>query len=152
MLKEALKALDLGPTRAESIPKITITSNNSRIEWLCITPDFMIRKLSIRDPFEVLFKGDRFVVYTCLKGMGWIRWGISESPVFIQPSQSVLIPAVPEDILIESENGLELLETSIPDLSGATAEQMVSLGIPPDKIPSLGGEDYGKTIRECMFC
>jgi len=68
----------------------------------------------------------------------------------VQLSKSILIPAVPEDLLFKSKDGLELLETSVPDLTGETIEQMISLGIQPDRIAGLGGEDYVKILKECV--
>ena len=82
--------------------------------------------------------------------MGWFRWGFSDISVLIQPGQSILVPAIDEDILFESDEGIDIIETSIPDLSGDTIEQMVNLGITADSIAALGGEDYGKIIKECM--
>jgi len=120
------------------------------MEWLGMTPNFILRKLYVRDPLELSLNGNRFLVYTGLKGMGWLRWGLSDISILIQPSQSILIPAIPEDVLFESENGLELLETSVPDLTGDTIEQMISLGIQPESIAGLGGEDYGKILKECI--
>ena len=149
-LGEALKILDLNPTTPKSIPKVTIYSNNNRMEWLGITPNFILRKLCIRDSLELSLKGNRFLVYTGLKGTGWLIWGLSDISISIQPAQSILIPAIPEDLLFESKDGLELLETSVPDLTGETIEQMISLGIQPDRIAGLGGEDYVKILKECI--
>ncbi|MFC1867427.1 class I mannose-6-phosphate isomerase [Thermodesulfobacteriota bacterium] len=146
--EEALKIVDLNPISPKPIPKITIKSGNNRVEWLGLTPNFFLRKLSIRDPLELCLKGNRFLVYTGLRGMGWLRWGLSDSSIFIQPGQSILVPAVPEDLLFESEDGLEVLESSVPDLMGETIEQMVGYGIEGDKIAGLGGEDYEKIIKE----
>jgi mannose-6-phosphate isomerase len=149
-LGEALKILNLNPTSPKPISKVTIHSDNNRIEWMGLTPNFILRKLYIRDSLELSLNGNRFLVYTGLKGTGWLRWGLSDTSILIQPSQSILIPAIPEDVLFESENGLELLETSVPDLSGETIEQMISLGIQPESIPGLGGEDYSKILKDCI--
>jgi hypothetical protein len=72
--------------------------------------------------------------------------------ILIQPSQSIPIPATPEAVLFEnkSENGLELLEISVPELTGETIEQIVSLGIQLESISGLGGEDYCKILKDCI--
>lgn len=149
-LEEALKILDFNSTTPKPISKIAISSKNNIIEWLCLIPNFMLRKLYIRDSLELTLNGNRFLVYTGLKGSGYLRWGLSDIYIFIQPGQSILIPAIPEDLLFESENGFELLETSVPDLTGDSIEQMIGLGIQPELIAGLGGEDYSKIIRGCI--
>jgi mannose-6-phosphate isomerase len=149
-LEEALRILDFNSISPKPISKVAITSDNNRIEWLCVTPHFMLRKLYIRDSLEITLNGNRFLVYTGLKGRGYLRWGLSDIHIFIQPALSILIPAIPEDILFESEDGLEILETSVPDLAGDTIEQMIDLGIQPERIAELGGEDYSKILRGCI--
>lgn len=146
--EEALKITDLNPVSPKPIPGITIKSGNNRVEWLGLTPDFFLRKLSVRDPLELCLKGNRFLVYTGLRGTGWLRWGLSDSSIFIQPGQSILVPAVPEDLLFESRDGLEVIESSVPDLMRETIEQMVGSGIEPGGIAGLGGEDYEKIIKD----
>jgi hypothetical protein len=110
----------------------------------------MLRKLYIRDSLEITLNGNRFLVYTGLKGTGYLRWGLSDIYILIQPGQSILIPAIPEDLLFKSEDGLEILETSVPDLSGDTIEQMIGMGIQPERITGLGGEDYSRILRGCI--
>ena len=91
------------------------------------------------------------MVYTGLKGTGLLRWGLSEISVFIEPSQSILVPAISEDLLFESEDDLlEVIETSVPDLTGETLIQMFSPEITCDRIAGLGGEDYSRIIKECI--
>jgi len=149
-LDEALKVLELNPVAPKPIPKITIASDKSNIEWLGLTPRFVLRRLFIKESLEFSLKGNRFMVYTGLRGTGWLRWGLSDSLTFIQPFQSILVPAIPEDLYFESEDGLELLETSVPDLAGDTLEQMIEAGIQTDKIAGLGGYDYGRILKEYM--
>jgi len=149
-LEEALRILDFNSISPKPISKISISSNNNRVEWLCVVPNFMLRKLYIRDSLELTLNGNRFLVYTGLRGTGYLRWGLSDICIFIQPGQSILIPAVPEDLLFESEDGFELLETSVPDLTGDSIEQMIGLGIQPERIAGLGGEDYSKILRGCI--
>jgi mannose-6-phosphate isomerase len=150
-LDEAFKILDFNPTHPKPIPKVTIDLNNNCIEWLVITPYFMLRRLSVKKPLEISLKGTRFLVYTGLKGTGWLRWGLSDISIMIQPGQSILVPAIPEDILFKSEDNLILLETSIPELAGETIGEMIDLGIQPDRIADLGGDDYRKICKECML-
>ena len=149
-LTEALKILDFNPLHPCGISKFEASSNDNRIEWLGITPRFLLRKLCIKNSLDLTLPGNRFLVYTGIKGKGWLRWGLSNISVFIQPGQSILVPALPEDILFESGDGLEIMETSIPDLSGETIRHISELGISHEKIAALGGDDYGKIIRECM--
>ena len=149
-LSEALKMLNFNPTYPKPIKKFSITSNNNLIEWLGLTPNFILRRLSIRDSLELSLNGNRFLVYTGIRGIGWLRWGLSEISILVQPGQSILVPAIAEDILFESEKGLDVIESSIPDLSGDTLEQMINTGITPDRIASLGGEDYGKILQNCL--
>ena len=118
--------------------------------YLGLTPNFVLRKLSIRGSLELSLKGNRFMVYTGLKGMGWLRWGLSDISIVIQPCQSILVPAIPEDLYFESEDRLDLLEISVPDLAGDTLEKMIRSGIQPDRIAALGGEDYSRILKEYM--
>lgn len=148
--EDALRVLNLNSISPKPISRVAISSDNNRIAWLCLTPNFMLRKLYIRDSLEITLNGNRFLVYTGLKGTGYLRWGLSDIYILIQPGQSILIPAIPEDLLFKSEDGLEILETSVPDLSGDTIEQMIGMGIQPERIAGLGGEDYSKILRGCI--
>ena len=149
-LNEAVKILDFNPTSPRSIQQVSIVSGNNRIAWLAITPNFMLRKLVIRGSLDIALKGKRFVVYTGLRGMGRLRWGLSGKSVFIEPGQSILIPAVQEDLLFVSEEGFEVMETSVPDLSEETIEQFSGHGIKSDEIIGLGGNDYGQILKGCI--
>ena len=147
---KAFKALDLNPINPQPIKKYPITSNNNLIEWLCLTPNFFVRRLSIKDSIELSLKGDRFLVYTGIKGSGRLRWGFSDMMTPVHPGQSILVPAIEEDILFESEEGLDIIETSIPDLSGDSIEELINLGLSPERIADLGGEDYYKILQDCF--
>jgi len=149
-LDEAFKVLDFNPVSPKPIPKVTISSDKSHIEWLGLTPRFVLRRLFVRESLEFSLRGNRFMVYTGLRGTGWLRWGLSDMSTFIQPFQSILVPAIPEDIYFESEDGLELLETSVPDLAGETLDQMIEAGIRTDRIAGLRGEDYSRILKEYM--
>ena len=144
---EALKVLDSNPNSPKPIPKVTVDSGENRIEYLALTPHFTLRRLSIRASMDVPLKGNRFVVYTGIKGMGWVRWGFSKIYSLIQPYQSILIPAVPEDLYFETEKGFDVLETSVPDLTGESLREMMGTEIPSESIVGLGGEDYGKILK-----
>jgi mannose-6-phosphate isomerase len=149
-LSEALKVLDLNPTDPEPIKKFSMALNNNFIEWLGLTPNLFVRRISVRGCFELSLKGNRFLVYTGIRGIGCLRWGLTDISVLIQPGQSILVPAIAEDILFESEGGMDIIESSIPDLGGDTLEQMVNLGITADSIAALGGKDYRKIIQDCL--
>lgn len=146
-MEEALKVLDFNPISPKPIPKVTIDSGENSIEFLALTPHFTLRRLSIKESMDLPLKGSRFVVYTGLRGTGWVRWGFSEIYSLIQPYQSILIPAIPEDLSFETENGIDVLETSVPDLTGGSLTEMIGLRIPPESIVGLGGEDYGKILK-----
>ena len=149
-IDEALNIIDFSPITPKSIPKITTFSEKNRIEYLALTPRFISRRLIIKDSLEISFSGDRFVVYTGLRGSGWLRWGFSDIYSYMQPYQSILVPGITEEHYFKSEDGLEMLETSVPDMAGETLDQFVRLGIPIDRIVKLGGEDYGKILKEYM--
>lgn len=147
-LDEILQFLDLNPNSPKPIQKARIPSEKNSVEWVGLTPNFAIRRLSIKEPLELALAGNRFMVYTGLLGTGWLRWGITDISIFIQPLQSILVPAMPEDICFESEEGLEMLEISVPDLAGETMEEIIRAGIPSERIKGLGGEDYGMILKE----
>jgi len=146
-MEEALSVLDFNPISPQPIPKVTIDSEENRIEYLALTPHFTLRRLSIKESMDLPLKGNRFVVYTGLRGTGWVRWGFSDIYSLIQPYQSILIPAIPEDLYFESEKGVDVLETSVPDLTGESLTEMIGPKIPSDSIVGLGGEDYGKILK-----
>ena len=149
-LDKAFNILDFDPIIPKPIPRIAIHSEKNRIEYISLTPHFTVRRLIIKDSLEISFNGDRFVVYTGLSGSGWLRWGLSDICTYIQAYQSVLVPAIPEDLYFESDERFEVLETSVPDMAGETLDQMIRLGLPLERIAALGGDDYGSILKEYL--
>jgi len=149
-LKSALTFLNFNPIKPTSIPKIKTSHEKNTIEYLALTPHFVLRRLIIKNSFDFSLKGNRFIVYSALRGKGWLRWGFSEIYIYIQPYQSILVPAVPGELFFESEEDLELIEISVPDLAGETSEQMSRAGIKLDRLVALGGEDYGKILKDYL--
>lgn len=149
-MEETLKILDLRALRARSIPGMKIPLPRGRIEYLALTPRFFLRRIMMKGELDISCPGDRVAVYTGLRGSGWVRWGFSGTVFTIQPYQSVVVPAIPEELFFESEEGLEVLETSIPNFGGSTSADMVGRGIQEDRIALLGGDDYGQILLKCM--
>ena len=149
-MDEALKILDFNPISLKPISSISIASNKNRIEYLALTPYFILRKLIINGSLDLSSNGNRFLVYTVLSGAGWLKWGFSGIATYIEPYQSILVPAFPEDFYIESKDKLEVIETSVPDLGGETLDQMFKLKITLDKIVGLGGTDYGEILKQYL--
>jgi len=149
-IDEALKILDFNPISLKPISGISISSNKNRIEYMALTPHFILRKLIIKGSLDLSSNGNRFMVYTGLRGAGWLRWGFSDIATHIEPYQSILVPAFPEDFYFESKDRLEVIETSVPDLGGETLDQMFKLKITLDKIVGLGGGDYGGILKQYL--
>lgn len=149
-IEEALKVADYRGLDPRPVRKITRSQGENRIEYLALTPRFVCRRLVIREALEIPFRGCRFVVYTGLRGSGWLRWGLSQQYVRLQPYQSVLVPGVAEDLYFQTRGGVELLETSVTDMAGETLRHLLDLGVPARRIVQLGGEDYGPILGQCL--
>ena len=148
---EALEVLSLEPVSPRTIPQISVGSGENRLEYLACTPRFLLRRLMIKDTLEISHAGRRMLVYTGVKGSGWLRWGFSDFYSYIQPYQSILVPAVPQELYFETGGGLEVVETSVPDIAGETLNEMLELGIPKERIILLGGDDYKSILRGCLL-
>jgi mannose-6-phosphate isomerase len=140
--KDAFEFLDLGAFNPEPILPLQIPSGDCRTDYLALTSRYFLRRLKIRGSFEIHFSGRRFVIYTGVRGNGWLRWGLSKIYAKVQPFQSVLVPALEEDLLFETEGELEVIETSVPHMAGGIQEQLIATGIPMDRFTELGGRDY----------
>jgi mannose-6-phosphate isomerase class I len=145
-----LPFLETNAVSPDPVPAVTVGEAGNTIEYLACTPRFLLRRLVVHDSLEVPQPGRRMRVYTGLRGAGWLRWGFSDICSYIQPYQSVLVPAIPEDLFFESDGVLEVLETSVPDMAGETLSRILDLGIPRERIISLGGDDYCGILRNCL--
>jgi mannose-6-phosphate isomerase len=145
---EAMEALDLNPVAPRPIAKIPIPSGKSRVEYLACTPRFLLRRFVIQGTLEIEHTGKRMCAYTGLKGAGWLRWGSTDFTSYIQPYQSVLVPAVEQDLCLESDGVLEVMETSVPSEAREIFSPLLRLGIPGDRIAMLGGDDYLSIWRD----
>jgi mannose-6-phosphate isomerase class I len=145
-----LPFLETNAVSPDPVPAVTVGEAGNTIEYLACTPRFLLRRLVVHDSLEVPQPGRRMRVYTGLRGSGWLRWGFSDLCSYIQPYQSVLVPAIPEDLYFESEGVLEVLETSVPDMEGETFTCILDQGIPRERIISLGGTDYCGVLRNCL--
>ena len=149
-LEVALEILDLDTMDPEAISPLAISSDSCRIDYLALTPRYFLRKLKIKGSFEIQFPGKRFVIYTGLRGTGWLRWGLSRIYAKIHPYQSVLVPAAEEDLLFETEGELEVLESSVPHMAGEIQKEMMAIKVSKDRFADLGGKDY-KTILKTLL-
>jgi mannose-6-phosphate isomerase len=141
-LDEALEVLDFNLHVPRPIRGIRIRKEESCLEYLALTPRFFFRRLTINKELDISSSGERVRVFTGLRGSGWFRWGFSGTNCRVQPYQSILVPAIEEDLFIESEGDLEILETSITHMAGETLNEMIRNGISRDAIVGLGGGDY----------
>lgn len=141
-LEKALEILDLESIDPEAIPPLQVPSQGCMTDYLALTPKYFLRRLKIKGSFEIPFSGKRFVIYTGIRGNGWLRWGLSRIYAKIQPYQSVLVPAQEEDLLFETEGVLEVLETSLPHMAGEIQKEMTALKVPVKRFAELGGKDY----------
>ena len=148
--EKALEILDMEPLDPRPVPPLDMHSDNCRIRYLALTPRFFLRRLRIEGSFEIPFAGKRFVIYTGLRGAGWLRWGLSRIYAKIQPYQSLLVPAAEEDLLFETEGELEVLETSIPNMAGEIQKEMGALRISKERFAGLGGEDYRRVLETLL--
>lgn len=139
---DALEAVDLNPVAPRPIPRIPVLMGESRIEYVACTPRFMLRRLLIKGTLEMAHTGKRMCTYTGLKGAGWLRWGFTDLATYIQPYQTVLVPAAEQDLCFESDGVLEVMETSVPDMAAEAFSPILALGIPRERIAMLGGDDY----------
>ncbi|MFH1488791.1 MAG: type I phosphomannose isomerase catalytic subunit, partial [Pseudomonadota bacterium] len=146
-LSDALEVLDCSPTHPKPVRKATVLSEENRIVSLSITPRFSLRRLVVKNSLEIAFNGNRMVVYTGIKGSGSLKWGLSDITVNIQPYQSVLVPAIGEDLYFQSDEGLEIMETTLTDMAGETVNDLIRGGVSKDRIIGLGGEDYGEILK-----
>lgn len=145
-----LNFVETDPIVPGPIPGQALACGQGRTEYLACTPHFLLRRLVIRDSMELNHTGHRMLVYTGLKGEGWLRWGFTDICIYIQPYQSVVVPALAQDLFFESDRELEVLETSVSDMAGETLECMLEQGIPAEKIIRLGGSEYGAILRDCL--
>jgi mannose-6-phosphate isomerase len=143
--------LEKGPVRPEPISGISTPSGQSRIDYLCYTPRFSLRRFSVVKSLDLTLTGDRFRVYAAIRGSGWLKWGLSATYCPLQPHQAVLVPALPaEDICLESEAGMVALEASMPNLARGALREVAVPGISPSAVVSLGGRDYSHILKEYL--
>ncbi|MBN2126108.1 MAG: hypothetical protein JW821_17550 [Deltaproteobacteria bacterium] len=148
--EEALEVMNLQPLAPKAIEMISVLAEGGSIEYLALTPRFLIRRLKVRDALDISFPGKQLAVYTGLKGTGWLKWGFSNTSCYLQPFQSVIVPAVEQELFFETDEGLEVLETSLSDLGGGTVQQILHSGIALGRVADLGGEDYCRIIKTCL--
>lgn len=149
-LEETLEVLDLDAIDPEAISPLSVPFDNGNIDYLALTPRHFLRKLKIRESFEIPFTGKRFVLYTGVRGTGWLRWGLSRIYAKIHPYQSVLVPAAEEDLLFETEGELEVLETSVPHMGGGIQKEIAGIRVSKDLFANLGGKDYRTILRSLL--
>jgi mannose-6-phosphate isomerase len=150
-LREAMEILDITPLTPKSIPSLELGAGESKIEYLLISPNFMLRRLTIRGLLDISLSGHRFMAYTGLKGEGWVRWGFTDTFAHIQPFQTVLVPAVKQDLFFESQSiSFEVLETTVPNLACLAPDHATALGISLDRLTALGGDDWGGILKQCL--
>ena len=149
-LEEALEVLDLDTIDPEAISPLSVPFDKCSIDYLALTPRYFLRKLKIKESFEIPFSGKRFVLYTGVRGTGWLRWGLSRIYAKIHPYQSVLVPAAEEDLLFETGGELEVLETSVPHMAGGIQKEMTGIGVSKDLFANLGGNDYRTILKSLL--
>lgn len=132
--------------RPEAIHGIASALGASRLDHLCFTPRFSLRRFSVSGTLDLSTSEGRFLVLTGIRGFGRLRWGLCAPSCGLQPHQSVLVPACPEDLTLESEEGMEILETSLPDLSRGALEEVMSFGFSRADVAGLGGPDYASVL------
>jgi mannose-6-phosphate isomerase len=142
--------LEQGPVNPRPIPSLPSPSGQNRIDYLCVTPRFALRRFSVVQPLDLSLSGNRFRVYTALQGSGWLHWGISNTYCPLHPFQAILVPAVPEEIALESAAGMVVLEVSMPNLARGALKEVQVPGVSPAAVASLGGTDYGHILREYL--
>ncbi len=136
--------------RPAAIHGIASALGSSRLDHLCYTPRFSLRRLSVSGVLDLSPSGGRFRVLTGTRGSGRLQWGFSAPCCGLQPYQSVIIPACPEDLTLESEEGMEILETSLTDLSRGALEEVMSFGFSRAEVASLGGQDYATVLMDTL--
>jgi mannose-6-phosphate isomerase class I len=142
--------VEQGAIRPEPIHGIVHSSGDSRIDHLCCTPRFSLRRFSVSGALDLALPGDRFRVYTGLRGSGRIARGFASAGCSVQPHQSVLAPAALEDLMLESGQGMELLEVSLQSLAEGTLREVTELGFTDGEVASLGGPDYGPILMSYL--
>lgn len=142
--------LEQGPDRPAPIHGIALPAGESRIDHVCCTPRFSLRRFSVSGALDLVLPGDRFRVYTGLRGSGRLVWKYASEGCTVQPHQSILVPASLEEIMLESEQGMELLEISLQDLAGGTLREVTDLGYTREEVASLGGPDYGPVLMSYL--
>lgn len=148
--EDLIELIEQGPVSVAPIPGASIPWGQSRIDYLCYTPRFSLRRFAVHGSLDLSLPGDRFRVYTGLRGYGWLRWGFSKTYCRIQPFQSILVPALPKEIALSSSKGMELLETSSPNLAKGALTQATGQGLAPSAVVALGGLDYGDILKEYL--
>ncbi|MEW6669595.1 MAG: hypothetical protein AB1512_30665 [Thermodesulfobacteriota bacterium] len=149
-MEAAFEAMDRNPLVPRPIPKIPLPVGESRMEYVACTPRFLLRRLVVKGNLEIAHAGKGVSAYTGLKGSGWLRWGFTDLTTYIQPFQTVLVPAAEQDLFFESEGSLEVMETRTPDMDGEIFGPILRLGIPMERIAMLGGDDYGRILRDSL--
>jgi mannose-6-phosphate isomerase len=149
-LEEAFEVLEVELTDPEPILPLQVPSDSCRTDYLALTPKYFLRCLRIKGSFEIPFSGKRFVIYTGVRGTGWLRWGLSRIYAKIQPFQSVLVPAAEEDLLFETEGELEVLETSVPHMAGGIQKELALTGVSMERFAELGGMDYVAILKTLL--
>lgn len=132
----------------EPIHGIPFPCGKSRIDYLCCTPRFFLRRFSVLGSLDLDNSEGRFRVLTGLRGSGKLMWGFSGSNLPVQRFQSILVPAFHEDLSLESLDGMEVMEFSLTDLAGGTMEKLSARGIPEAQVAALGGGDYRHIIMD----
>lgn len=140
--------IEKDPFLPEPIHGIPFPSGQSRIDYLCCTPRFFLRRLSVYGTLDLDIPGDRFRVLTGLSGSGRLMWGFSNASLAVRPYQSILIPALHEDISLESVNGMEVMESSPANLAGGALWEVPERGVSEAEAASLGGPDYQHILRD----
>jgi hypothetical protein len=139
------------PHRPRPIAGFISHEDRNRLELLCIAPFCFMRRLMVKGTLDFGSTGTRFRAFTGIRGTGWIRWGFTEIYCLIQPYQSILIPAYSDDLFLESDGILEIMETTVPDLTHGRLFDLVGPRIPSDRLFALGGPDYEEILKTCSL-
>lgn len=149
-LDQALQAMAFNPIVPRPIPKISVPTAEGSMDYLACTARFFLRRFQVKGCMEISHSGERFAVYTGLRGSGWLKWGFSDLSSYIEPFQSVLVPAIAQDIFLEGDKKFEVLETSLADLTGDLLYHLLDLGVSKARIKDLGGDDYSPLLDKCL--
>lgn len=111
-VKEAIESIDF----MGKMPPAPLLGETKKVEGGAITtyihcPYFALEKLEVQGNMEQIGDGERFYIYTAIKGQGHVKFVGGD--VAFTAGESILIPATLKKIIISGQ--ATLLKTYIPD-------------------------------------